>query len=378
MTKPNVPSPVWLTSNEQLASACEGWLQQPFLAMDTEFVRTTTFFPQAGLLQVADDQQCYLIDPLVIDDWSAFAAVLQHSGVTKVFHACAEDLEVCRQLTGVLPSPLADSQLAAAMAGLGSSLGFQKLIMALLDIEIDKEETRSNWLARPLTDEQIQYAVADVHYLHQIYPMLEQQLQNLQRLEWLQEDCARIIDELSEVEVPGNYYQRVKLAWKLRPQEQHILQRLVVWREAEARLRDVPRSKLVDDNSLWNLARYKPKNKDQLAKAGVRKDIIRHDGPLLLQIVEQAQQDERELWPTILDKPLPPDAGQLLKNIKQMVAERAEALNIPPEILARKKPLEALLRSGWPNSRYQLPESMQGWRLAEIGSALLQMLNESN
>ncbi|MDO6804916.1 hypothetical protein Q4595_20865, partial [Wenyingzhuangia sp. 1_MG-2023] len=130
----------------------------------------------------------------------------------------------------VLPSPLADSQLAASMAGLGGSMGFQRLISALLDIDIDKEETRSNWLARPLSPDQIRYAVADVYFLRQIYPLLVEKLTRLDRMGWLEEDCQRIIDDQSQQDIPKDYYRRVKLAWKLRPQEQHILQELVGWR----------------------------------------------------------------------------------------------------------------------------------------------------
>ncbi len=377
MSKPNVPGPVWLTSNETLAAACKDWLHEEFLALDTEFVRTTTFYPKAGLVQVASSKGCFLIDPLSISDWSAFTDVLQAESVTKVFHACLEDLEVCRQLTGVVPSPLADSQLAAAMVGLGASLGFQKIIAALLSIELDKEETRSNWLARPLTEEQVQYAVADVYYLRKIWPMLVDQLQQLQRTDWLAEDCARTVEEASETDVPGNYYRRVKLAWKLRPQEQHVLQQLVVWRELQARERDVPRNKIIDDNSLWNIARYKPKAKDQLNRSGLKPEMIRRDGNTVLAVMREAMEDEKDLWPAVLDKPLSPDAGQLLKDIKQIVVNRAEALNIPPEILARKKPLEALVRSGWKTGRYFLPDTLSGWRKSEIGDALLTHLNQS-
>jgi len=376
LSKPNVPAPVWLTTDDALAAACESWLNEDFLALDTEFVRTTTFFPKAGLVQVASSEACYLIDPLTITDWSAFSRVLEAPQVTKVFHACAEYLEVCRQLTGSIPAPLADSQVAASMAGLGASLGFQKLIVALLDIEIDKEETRSNWLARPLTEEQVQYAVADVYFLRKIYPMLIDKLQQLGRVEWLREDGKRTVDDVSEVEVPGNYYRRVKLAWKLRPQEQHVLQQLVVWRELQARERDVPRNKIVDDNSLWNLARYKPKGKDQLGRTGMKPEAIRRDGNTLLAIIREALEDNKDLWPEVLEKPLSPDAGQLLKDIKQVVVKRAEALNIPPEILARKKPLEALVRSGLKTGVYFLPDSLQGWRKAEIGDVLVEQLNQ--
>ncbi|MDP2507156.1 ribonuclease D [Oceanobacter sp. 3_MG-2023] len=378
MTSPQVPEPVWLTTNLQLAQACQDWMNEGFLALDTEFIRTSTFYPKAGLLQVADSQQCYLIDPLSVTEWQPLAEVFQADTVTKVFHACAEDLEVCRQLTGVLPSPLADSQLAASMAGLGGSMGFQRLISALLDIDIDKEETRSNWLARPLSPDQIRYAVADVYFLRQIYPLLVEKLTRLGRMGWLEEDCQRIIDDQSQQDIPKDYYRRVKLAWKLRPQEQHILQELVGWRELQARERDVPRNKVVDDNSLWNIARFKPNNRDQLARAGLRPEMIRNDSQTLLAIVSQALEDDAALWPVALDRPLTPEAGQWLKNTREVVAKRAAELEIPPEILTRKKALDALIRSGWGNGQYVLPDVLQGWRKAEIGDTLLDMMTRAD
>lgn len=127
MNRLKTPEPVWITTDDALRAACQNWSQEPYLALDTEFVRTSTFYPQAGLVQVAGQQGCFLIDPLLITDWSPLAELLTHPLVVKVFHACAEDLEVCRCLTGVMPAPLADTQLAAALAGLGARWGFSGL-----------------------------------------------------------------------------------------------------------------------------------------------------------------------------------------------------------------------------------------------------------
>ncbi len=374
MTGSRQPEPVWVQDNQQLRAFAESWRKARFLALDTEFVRTTTFYPKAGLIQLADTRHCYLIDPLTITDWQPLADVFTDSSVIKVFHACAEDLEVCRRLVGVLPEPLADSQLAAAMAGFGGSLGFQKLVGEVLGVELAKGETRSNWLFRPLTDEQVHYAVADVYYLQKIYPVLEEKLIELGRLSWLEEDCQRIIHDASNTDPSDCYYRRIKMAWKLRPQEQYVLQQLAVWREEQARLRDVPRNKVVDDHCLWNIARYKPSRKDQLIKAGMKPESIRQDGAVVLSLTAEALLADKSLWPDALDKPLTPGVGQWLKDIRQRVAEKAEELHIPPEILTRKKPLEALVRTGMGTGHFTLPESMAGWRKQEIGEDLVILL----
>lgn len=376
MTEFRQPEPVWVQNDAELVEYAERWQQSRFLALDTEFVRTTTFYPKAGLIQLADAEACYLIDPLAITCWQPLAAVLTNPAVLKVFHACAEDLEVCQRLTGVMPTPLADTQMAAAMAGLGGSLGFQKLVGLVLNVELAKGETRSNWLHRPLSDNQIHYAVADVYYLQLLYPLLEARLQEAGRLDWLAEDCARIVRDASEEPSLSDYYRRVKLAWKLRPQEQYILQQLVSWREQQARNRDVPRNKVVDDNSLWNIARFKPSRKDQLAKAGMKPEAIRKDGDALLELAARALQEDRTLWPVALEKPLKPAVGQWLKDGKALVAARAEELGVPSEILARKKPLEQLLRSGLAEGNFVLPEPLSGWRREQIGLALQELFGK--
>jgi len=370
--------PHWINTNQLLAEVCQSWLQEAYLAVDTEFVRTTTFYPKAGLIQVTSSVADYLIDPLEISDWQPLRQVFEHPLVVKVFHACAEDLEVCRQLIGCVPSPLADSQHAAALCGLGGSLGFQRLVAEVLNVDLAKGETRSNWLERPLRDEQIQYAVADVYYLYRLYPKLLAQLKQLGRESWLAEDCQRLVQQAMAPDDLAGQYRRVKLAWKLRAQEQFVLQQLVVWREQRARERDVPRSKVIDDGTLWNIARYKAKNRDQLARSGMKPGALKQDGKAILQIVTQALAMDSDHWPRQLDKPLSPDAGQWLKELKKIINQRAETLQIPADLLVRKKTLEALLRSAYPSGQGTLPESLQGWRKTEIGEALLVKLAELN
>lgn len=376
MAQLKIPEPIWITTNQALAQVCQDWVAEPFLAVDTEFVRTRTYYPQAGLIQVASRQGSFLIDPLSIDDWQPLAQIFEHPLVVKVFHACAEDLEVCRLLTGVVPSPLADSQIGAALAGMGGSLGFQKIVKELLNLNLPKEETRSNWLERPLRPEQERYAVADVHYLHRLYPKLIKQLRALEREAWLSEDCDRLVQQAQAPDDLSGLYRRIKLAWKLRPQEQFVLQQLTVWREQQARLQDVPRGKVADDQSLWNIARFKARNRDQLAKAGLRPAMVREQGKEILKVVDQALQLDKQYWPSVLDRPLSPLAGQWLKKMRQVVSDKAELLNVPADVLVKKKSLEAILRSGYPRGPFRLPAELAGWRKTEIGDYLVRLLEE--
>ena len=182
-----VPVPEWIATDQQLNDACIRWSSADFLAVDTEFVRTSTFYPKPGLIQVADKHACALIDPQAINDWSKFKALMQSPDVVKVFHSCAEDLEVCKRIFDAVPSPLFDTQIAMALSGYGGSVGFQRAVSELLDLDIPKEATRTDWLQRPLTPVQMEYATADVFYLFQIYPRLKQKLESLGREAWVEE-----------------------------------------------------------------------------------------------------------------------------------------------------------------------------------------------
>ncbi len=166
----------WITSNTQLNERCAHWNTLPFIALDTEFIRVDTFYPIAGLLQVSDGVSTFLIDPLLIDDWQPLAQVFSNQQVVKVLHACGEDLEVFSLLTGALPVPLFDTQVAAGYLNIGFSMGYSRLVQHVLGIELPKGETRSDWLQRPLSDLQVLYAAQDTEYLVDVYQALLAQL----------------------------------------------------------------------------------------------------------------------------------------------------------------------------------------------------------
>jgi ribonuclease D len=374
----SIPKPVWITTDSDLAMYCQLWQAQDFIALDTEFMRTSTFYPKPGLVQVADNQDCYLIDPLTVTDWSPFAELLDNLNVVKVFHACSEDLEVCHRLSGTTPNPVADTQIGAALGSLGGIMGFQRLVKAVLDLDIDKGETRSDWLHRPLREKQVEYAVADVFYLYQCYERLMTLLTDMGRLSWWQEDCARILSLGQISEDYSQQYRKVKLAWKLRPQEQYVLQQMAIWRERTARIWNVPRSQVVEDNVLWNIARYQPAHQGDLARAGMKTRTRERIGDQVLVLIVEALGVDEGQWPDVLQKPLSPQESERLKLMKKEVTACAESIDIPAEMLVKKKTLEALLRSGYPRGPYSLPEPLIGWRKDKIGDELLLSLEQAD
>nr|WP_218893462.1 ribonuclease D [Pseudomonas oleovorans] len=364
----------WILDDVSLAEHCAAWQAQPFVALDTEFMRVDTFYPIAGLLQVSAGDGAYLIDPLRISDWRPFAALLESPTVVKVLHSCSEDLEVFLRLTGSLPTPLFDTQLAAGYLNLGFSMGYSRLVQALLDIELPKGETRSDWLQRPLSELQVRYAAEDVLHLVEVYRALMARLAP-QKVEWILEDGAELVANLGREIAPEDAWREAKLAWKLSRQQQAVLRALCAWREREARARNQPRNRILREHSLWPLARTQPDNLVTLARIeDMHPKTVRQDGETLLQLIRDAAALPPEQWPEALPEPLPIEASALLKKLRVIGQQEGERLDIVPELMLRKKTLEALLKTGFPHGPYQLPDSLRGWRRELMGQALLDCL----
>lgn len=364
----------WISDNQSLAQYCAQWQNLPFVALDTEFMRVDTFYPIAGLLQVSEGERAYLIDPLLITDWAPFAMLLQAPQVVKVVHACSEDLEVFLRLTGSLPAPLFDSQIAAGYLNLGFSMGYSRLVKAVLDIDLPKGETRSDWLKRPLSETQVSYAAEDVLHLAQVYRELQTKL-SPEKYQWVLEDCADMVNNLGREIAPEDAYRDAKLAWKLSRAQLAVLRELCAWREREARARNQPRNRILREHSLWPLAKTQPDNLQSLARIEeMHPKTVRQDGEFILDLIKGAAAIPASQWPDALPEPLPIEASSVLKKLRAIGQREAERLDIAPELMLRKKILEALLKSGYPTGPYELPESLTGWRRELMGQALLDRL----
>lgn len=370
--------PIWIAQDQELAELCARWRQQAAIAIDTEFMRSETFYPIAGLIQVGDGRGCYLIDPLAITDFSPLRELLLDSAVTKVLHSCSEDLEVFQRLLDLVPSPLFDTQIAAAFAGYGFSLGYAGLVKAVLNIDVPKEETRSDWLQRPLSVAQLKYAALDVAHMLVVYGKLLQQLKATGRLQWVKEDCADLVTNARQPDDFTQAYRKVGFAWKLRSQELATLQQLCIWRETEARERNVPRNRLVKEPVLWEIARRQPSDLEQLQRIrDLPPRTLRDYGEQLLAIVAASGASDPASWPERLPPPLAIREAAQLKRLKKHVRDLAEKLGMPVEIFVRKKEYEELLRSGLHGEEFVLPSRLQGWRFEVVGQTLLALAQEA-
>lgn len=366
-----------ITSYEALRHLIDKLHEADVVSLDTEFIRTDTYFPKAALIQLCYHQTCYLIDPLAISDLSPLAELLENPRIIKVLHACSEDLLVLKLTTGVVPQPLFDTQMAASFLGFGLSIGYQKLVQKVVGVNLPKEETRSDWLQRPLGESQKHYAAMDVFHLEYLYEQLSGHLERVGRLEWLQEDCLRCVSNADQVDPPEEYYRRVKIAWKLRPDALLVLKYICHWREKSAQQRDLPRGHVIPERSLWALARYKPRDMRSLLRVeGMTRAIAKKDGEEILTLIRQAVLAPKNAWPPPLPRPLPPQVGAWMKQLKATVSDMAVQLDIAPEILVRKKHLEALIRSGYPEGVFSWPDDLNGWRNRVILQILLDKLQE--
>ena len=351
---------------------CADWQKEKFLAIDTEFERTSTFYARIGLMQVADSKSCYLIDPLAIDDWSAFKAVINNPECTLVMHSCSEDLNLLQTFMGCLPCSLFDTQLAAAFLGIGFSISYQGLVEAMLGIAVDKEETRSDWIKRQLSEKQIRYAATDVRYLLQIRDLLSEQLEQRKMLSWLDAECnqqlaiAGLIEDVSQWQA---YYTGLSNAWKLDQVGLQALQLLCVWREEKARVRNKPRSWIVKDNELLGLCHgvssdlsQGPLSMEMLANIeGLDSRFISRYGRELVELLSDST-NRQEVDAALLNKPLNAVLRKKLKQCKQAANSKAEALGMAPELLGRKKFLLELLREFDRTGELHWSGELSGWR----------------
>lgn len=365
---------IWVADSQQLQALCRQWLTLPWLAMDTEFMRTDTFYPVPALIQVNDGEANYLLDPVAIGDMSSLSEVVCAPQVQKVFHACSEDLEVFQVLLKCLPVNLLDTQIAAAFCGYGYSVGYANLVNAALQVQLPKGETRSNWLQRPLTEAQQQYAALDVEYLHRLTLVLKAQLHTLQREQWVEDECAQLVPNFIESQKLSNAGQRFRGAWRLNQRQLAALMELAAWRDQTAQTQNIVRNHVVRDKSLYTIAELLPDHISQLRKVPeLPEKIIRRYGERIMERLDAVRQIPEQQLPVRL--PRPPSSAQQahISTMRDALAELAEELKIAPEYLARRRDFEFIIRalSEGRSDDDIFPSSLDGWR-AELVKPRLQ------
>lgn len=362
----------WVDTPEGLQAAHDALITADVVALDTEFFRESSFFPVPALLQLTAGDVVYLIDPQAVAVSEAFQQLLS-GGPLKLIHACSEDLDVLSLWAGVTLAPLVDTQVAESFLGTDAAMGYRRLVAQRCNVDLPKEETRSNWLDRPLTPAQLDYAALDVVFLPAIWEQQRQALIQLGREDWLAEECAALSLGRDEA-AHEQWYTRHRQLWRLTPRQIEAYRELTLWREAEVRRRDVPRGWLVKDNLLFAIAEAMPQNRYELAAIdGMTPGLIKREGDALLALVKTAHhRDESDLGEPL---PVPTTSAfkRRLKALKQVVQARAEALGVAPERLANRAEMEALVSAHLTQAPLPLPN---GWRGEQLSAPWQQALAE--
>ena len=358
-----------ITSNQKLAQACERLASHPYVTVDTEFLRETTYYPKLCLVQMASTEEAVVIDALAPGiDLSPFFALMANESVLKVFHAARQDIEIVWHRAGFIPHPVFDTQVAAMVLGHGDSISYDQLVQRITGDSLDKSHRFTDWSRRPLTPEQITYAISDVTHLRDVYETLSADLAKRHRIDW-------VLEEMDVLTSPDTYRMEPEKAWERlrgrarKPREIALLMELAAWREREAQTRDVPRGRVLKDEVLTDIALHAPTTPEKLAHLrSVPKGFERSKWGLdVLEAVERGLARDPKTLPRI-ERPRHVGNGaaatvELLKVLLRMTSERH---GVAAKIIATVDDLERIATEPEPDVA-----ALKGWRRELFGDKAL-------
>lgn len=337
----------------------------PVLLLDTEFIRVSTYFPKLGLLQIHIDSVDYLIDPLAINSTQPLWDAIFSDNKLFVFHSCKEDLDVLQVCAQKLPGRIFDTQVAAAFLGYGASLGYAGLVEQVCSVSVAKDQTLTDWLARPLTEAQKFYAAKDVSYLESLYQHLNQELDSAGKTDWFNEEMISLLDAKQQAIIPDELFREISGAWQLYPSELAVLRELAKWRYQTAILEDKPQNFVLREEVLVELSRKRPQAPRELAQTEIAPQQKNRYAPAILECIQKGMSCPNELYPERLKRMIDfPHYKHDFKKIKQRVDTAAKANNLPVELLGSRKLINQYLL--WlyeeKNTNTEKPKLMSGWR----------------
>ncbi|WNC73667.1 ribonuclease D [Thalassotalea psychrophila] len=356
----------YIQDQQSLLDYCSAVKDADLLAVDTEFVRTRTLYPNLGLIQAYDGNELALIDPVAIDDLEPFWQLLKDESLLKIIHSCSEDLEVFLHSGNCKPVNMIDSQVIMSFLGHGLSMGYAGMIKHYLDIDVDKSESRTDWMKRPLSDKQLDYAAADVLHLHQISGKLFADIEASGFLKAAKQESQQQIDKKFTPIDADKLYVENKQAWKLDPQQLLLLQHLLSWRYEQAVKRNLPLSFVAKDHTLMMLAQRNPQSVGAMASYdGIEILDVRHKGKAMLNVLRAANQQPEEAYPKAITRlDAYPSYKQVFKSVKNKITQLAQEQGLDTQVVAGKKQINQFLSWHWQLNEQQLDkvELLKGWR----------------
>jgi ribonuclease D len=360
-----------ITTTNELAHACARFARHPFVTVDTEFLRETTFWPKVCVIQIASDDEAVAVDALADGiDLGPFFALMANPAVVKVFHAARQDLEIVWNLAKMIPAPLFDTQVAAMVCGFGDQVSYGELAQSLCRVAIDKSSRFTDWTRRPLSDAQIAYALADVTHLRDIYRSLLAKLESTGRTDWL-------ADEMESLSAPATYEQHPDNAWERfrhrarKPRDLAVLMEIAAWREREAQSKDVPRSRVLKDDVMIEVALAAPRTADALAnlRAFPRGMERSRSGADILAAVERGLARDPATLPKIeRERRSSGGAGATVELLKVLLRQVSERHGVAAKMIATVDDLEAIAT----NDRAEVA-ALRGWRREIFGAKALEL-----
>lgn len=358
-----------ITDTSELITFCKDLADAPYIAVDTEFLREKTYAAQLCLVQIAHGEHAAAIDPLSpVLDLAPLHALLANPKTVKVLHAASQDLEIFLQTMGEVPAPVFDTQIAAAVCGHGEQPGYATLVDNMLGLHIDKVSQSTDWSLRPLSERQLEYAIGDVTHLCKIYELLVEQLESQGRNQWIEGEMASLLNPARYRVDPNEAWRRIKIR---RPKREAlaVLRELAAWRERTAIRRDLPRSWVIGDEALIEIAQHAPSSAEQLSRVrGLKSNIARgRDGEALLTAVKTALDRPEESWPPLPPKRVPLSGHESLVALLQALLRlRGETHGVAPRLIANRADLDRIATEDDPD----VP-ALSGWRRELFGADAL-------
>ncbi len=362
-----------ITTTADLAKACSDLANAEYITVDTEFIRETTFWPELCLIQMASEDLAVLVDPLAGGiDLAPFFDLMADESVVKVFHAARQDLEIVYKLGGILPVPLFDTQVAAMVCGFGESIAYDQLVARTTDGRIDKTSRFTDWRRRPLSEQQLTYALADVTYLRDVYRELSRQLEADDRSHWLAEEMAILADPATYDLHPDDAWKRLKLRVR-KPIELQVMKELAAWREREARDLDKPRGRILKDDAIYEIAQQQPRDEQALGRLRtIPKGFERSAaGREIIAAVGRALAvPKSDLPPIPRSRQLPEGTAAAVEFLKVLLKIVVEEKGVAAKMIASGDDLEKL---AWKGEEAGIA-AMSGWRREIFGERALGLL----
>jgi ribonuclease D len=354
-----MPDAIWIDRDDELPALAQALASQPWIGVDTEFLRERTFFPKLCLLQLAAGGQIWCVDTLRVG-LDPLMPALTAAAARKVIHSARQDLEAVYLATKRVMSPVFDTQIAAGCIGLKPQVGYAELVKTLLDVTIPKGQTRTDWSKRPLTRDQLDYAADDVLYLGDAANLLAARLREMGREHWVLEDCLALEDRQLYEPDPSQAWSRLRGLAQLAPAPRGRAKIIAIWREKQARARDLPRAWILPDADIFSVAQGAPPPlNDSLAAS-------------LAGALEEASDDELDQEPSQDARPTP-EQKAVIERLVKIVDARAAELKVSAEILAPRGEIKALAM-GTRAGAQRDSHALTGWRREEIGTRLLEAM----